>query len=71
LFINTKQAQGFFMQHLNQGNNEVLSVGINAESDGTFTALTLTASKNFKTERGAEKWLAKRGYDKNGNSIQF
>lgn len=49
------------------GNNETLSTGINALPDGTFLALTLTASKTFKTERGATKWLDARGYQSNGS----
>jgi len=35
------------------------SIGIYKDSNGTFTALTLSASKNFKTEKGARKWIAK------------
>ena len=48
------------MKTLNTGNNESLVKGIFANSDGTFTALTFTQSKTFKTEAGAKKWLAKR-----------
>lgn len=47
------------MKTLNLGNNETLSVGIEAETDGTFTAMTYTKSKNFKTLAGASKWLVK------------
>jgi hypothetical protein len=47
------------MQVLDLGNNESLTTGI-------FEALTLTQSKSFKTRKGAEKWLAARGYDANG-----
>lgn len=42
------------------GNNESACVGVVAERDGTFTALTFTQSKNFKTKAGAERWLARR-----------
>lgn len=42
------------------GNNESVSRGIERESDGTYTARTFSASKNFKTRKGAERWLAKR-----------
>lgn len=48
------------MTTLDLGNNETLSTGITKNSDGTYTALTFTQSKTFKTVRGAEKWLAKR-----------
>lgn len=43
------------------GNNERASVGAFANQDGTFTAMTFTASKTFKTERGAQNWLKRRG----------
>lgn len=39
------------------------SVGIFLDNDGEFLALTYSASKNFKTEKGAAKWLATRGYE--------
>jgi hypothetical protein len=42
------------------GNNESISRGIATETDGTFTAMTFTQSKNFKTLKGAQKWLAAR-----------
>ncbi|MHA1572975.1 MAG: DUF1391 family protein [Alphaproteobacteria bacterium] len=45
---------------LDLGNNEQLSRGVTANSDGTFTALTFTQSQTFKTRRGAEKWLARK-----------
>lgn len=48
------------MKTLDLGNNETLSTGITKNSDGTYTALTYTQSKTFKTAKGAEKWLAKR-----------
>ena len=37
--------------------NESLSTGVSANNDGTFTAMTFTKSKDFKTLKGAEKWL--------------
>ena len=40
---------------------KTISKEIIAENDGSFTAMSFTASKNFKTFKGAEKWLAKRG----------
>lgn len=48
------------MKTINLGNNESLVRGVVAERDGTFTALAFTASKNFKTRAGAERWLARR-----------
>ena len=40
------------------GNNETISRGISKNSDGTFTAMTFTKSKTFKTQAGAIKWLS-------------
>jgi len=48
------------MKTLDQGNNEQISKGVFDNGDGTFTAMTFTQSKTFKTQKGAEKWLAKR-----------
>jgi hypothetical protein len=48
------------MKTLNLGNNESASRGVFRETNGTFTAMTFTASKNFETEAGALRWLAKR-----------
>lgn len=48
------------MESLDLGNNETLVKGISKNNDGTFTALTFTQSKDFKTLSGAKKWLAKR-----------
>jgi len=45
---------------LDLGNNESLTRGIFNNTDGTFTALTFSASKSFKTRKGAEKWYSKR-----------
>jgi hypothetical protein len=45
---------------INLGNNEAISRGITANADGTFTAVTFTASKTFKTYAGACKWMAAR-----------
>ncbi|MFA8044243.1 DUF1391 family protein [Escherichia coli] len=33
--------------------------GVFPNQDGTFTAMTYTKSKSFKTEAGARRWLAK------------
>lgn len=42
------------------GNNESLSRGVFQNSDGTWTALTFSKSKTFKTEKGAKHWLKRR-----------
>ena len=42
-------------------NNSTTGVGIFPETDGTFLAMTLTWSKQFKTYNGAVKALRKRG----------
>ena len=46
------------MKTIDLGNNEAISSGIIAERDGTFTAMTFTQSKNFKTRAGAARWHA-------------
>lgn len=48
------------MKTLDLGSNESLVSGVAKNSDGTYTALTFTQSKTFKTLNGAKKWLAKR-----------
>ncbi|EEY9978502.1 TPA: DUF1391 family protein [Escherichia coli] len=45
------------MDTLNLGNNESLVCGVFPNQDGTFTAMTYTKSKTFKTESGARRWL--------------
>ena len=44
---------------INTGNNEQISIGIYKNNDGTYTAMTFSKSKDFKTLKGAQKWLAK------------
>ena len=39
------------------GNNEEIRRGIFKNTDGTFTALTFSRSKTFKTYAGAVKWF--------------
>jgi len=51
------------------GNNESASIGIFAERDGTYLALTLSSSRTFKTHIGAERWLARMGYQANGKRV--
>ncbi|ELR8853920.1 DUF1391 family protein [Escherichia coli] len=47
------------MYTLNLGNNESLVYGVFPNQDGTFTAMTYTKSKTFKTETGVRRWLAR------------
>lgn len=47
------------MDTINLGNNESLVCAVFPNQDGTFTAMTYTKSKSFKTEAGARRWLAK------------
>lgn len=59
------------MQTHDLGNNESAVVGMARNADGTYTALTRTESKaDFKTEGGAIRWLARRGYDAEGNRVK-
>lgn len=51
------------------GNNESVSRGLFPEADGSFTAMTATESKPFKTESGAAQWLARRGLQPNGERL--
>ncbi len=46
------------MQKIDLGNNESMVCGVFPNQDGTFTAMTYTKSKTFKTETGARRWLA-------------
>jgi len=45
---------------IENGNNEVISRGISKNSDGTYTAMTFSQSKTFKTLKGAQQWMAKK-----------
>ena len=45
------------MDTIDLGNNESLVCGVFPNQDGTFTAMTYTKSKTFKTEAGARRWL--------------
>ena len=47
------------MDAIDPGNNESLVYGVFPNQDGTFTAMTYTRSKTFKTEAGACRWLAR------------
>lgn len=57
------------MKTIDMNNNETVSIGISENHDGTFTALTFSQSKTFKTRAGAVRWLAARGYNENGERI--
>ncbi len=46
-----------YMDTIVLGNNESLVYGVFPNQDGTFTAMTYTKSKTFKTESGARRWL--------------
>ena len=46
---------------MDMGNNETISQGVFADSDGTVMAMTWSQSKDgFKTRAGAERWLARK-----------
>lgn len=47
------------MQKIDLGNNESMVCGVFPNQDGTFTAMTYTKSKTFKTETGARRRLAR------------
>ncbi|EIA5648271.1 DUF1391 family protein [Escherichia coli] len=47
------------MDTIDLGNSESLVCGAFPNQDGTFTAMTYTKSKTFKTESGARCWLAR------------
>ncbi|EAQ4377988.1 DUF1391 domain-containing protein [Salmonella enterica] len=52
------------MDTIDPGNNESLVYGVFPNQDGTFTAMTFTRSKTFKTETGAKNWF-KRNTEEN------
>ena len=41
---------------VHQENNESVALGVFSNNDGTFTAMTYSQSKDFKTLKGAKKW---------------
>ncbi|EFA8825825.1 DUF1391 domain-containing protein [Escherichia coli O55:H7] len=47
------------MDTIDLGNNESQVCDVFPNQDGTFTAMTYTKSKTFKTESGARRWLAR------------
>ncbi|EMC1765142.1 DUF1391 family protein [Salmonella enterica] len=47
------------MKAIDLGNNESVVYGVFPNNDGTFTAMTYTRSKTFKTEAGVRRWLTR------------
>ncbi|MEX3170771.1 DUF1391 family protein [Serratia quinivorans] len=45
------------------GNNESVKTGVIPNGNGTFTAMTFTKSRDFKTAVGAQRWLARQMAD--------
>lgn len=59
------------MDTIDLGNNESLVYGVFPNQDGTFTAMTYTKSKTFKTESGARRWLECSGQQKLATALEF
>jgi hypothetical protein len=57
------------MHTQDQGNNEMIIRGI-FELHGKFIALTFSESKTFKSRKGAEAWLSRRGYNADGSRVE-
>ncbi len=61
------------MKTLQLDNNEQVTRGImpykSTDGSTVYLAMTFTASKTFKTYRGAVAFLAKYGLDENGDYI--
>ncbi|MFI5296646.1 MAG: DUF1391 family protein [Polyangiales bacterium] len=53
-----------------RGNTESRVTGIACDR-GRYTALTLAESASFKTERGAVRWLERRGYGPDGERLRL
>ncbi|EBF8256718.1 DUF1391 family protein [Salmonella enterica subsp. enterica serovar Adjame] len=51
------------MKTIDLGNNESVVYGVFPNNDGTFTAMTFTRSKTFKTGAGARRWLTRNHCD--------
>jgi len=58
------------MTTLDLTNNETAKIGIFANSEGEYTAVTLSQSRTFKTYKGAANWMSKKGYNENGNKTK-
>lgn len=52
--------ESYGMKNLDIGNNETISKGIEKNNDGTYTAMTYSQSKTFKTLAAAKKWMNER-----------
>ncbi len=48
------------MEKMEMSNNESLVRGIEKQANGEWLAITFSASKTFKTENGAKKWMERR-----------
>lgn len=48
------------------GSCETWKTGIDRNSDGTYTAITWSDSKTFKTLKGAREWIKSKGYNIDG-----
>jgi hypothetical protein len=48
------------IKKIDLGNNEQISKCVFPNNDGTFTAMTYSRSKTFKTLAGAERWISKK-----------
>ncbi|CUZ47785.1 DUF1391 family protein [Serratia sp. K-E0102] len=44
-------------------NNETVKTGVFPNGGGTFTAMTFTKSRDFKTTAGAQRWFARQMAD--------
>jgi hypothetical protein len=62
-------SKGMTTTRTDLGNNERISRGI-VRTSGGYLALTFAASKEFKTEAGAIKWLARRGINADGTRAE-
>lgn len=49
------------------GSCETWKTGIHENSDQTYTAVTWSNSKTFKTRKGAEEWIQRQGYNVDGS----
>ena len=58
-YFKRKQTGEYEMENktLDLGNNEQISKGVFENHDGTFTAMTYSQSKTFKSYKAAAKWF--------------
>lgn len=57
------------MRTIDLGNNETVSVGVVKLGEREYLALTPTASRTFRTEAGAIRWLVRRGFKADGKGL--